>query len=375
MLKLESQAATHLIDAAWRDLHSESVDARVRRVVELHFHPTEGSTYWVHRARAAGIDPLKQIHRLDDLALLGETSAEDLQSRPLLDYIPRRLHRRKDLLTVCQTGGTTGAGTFGTWTAYREDEFTEAFVLPFVAATEHVRFPAGAAWLFVGPSGPHAIGKVVSHLAAALGSADPFAVDFDPRWARRLPEGSFARERYLGHVVDQAMAVITTQEVGVLFTTPPVLEALAGAMTERQRRQIRGVHHGGMAISPERMLRFQMELFPEAIHLSGYGNTLFGCCLELETGPGRQIDYFPWGNRLVFDVVDDDDRPAPPGEMGQVRVTRLDETMLIVRMPERDVASLIARPPAGAPHEFFMPGLRNPGPHPADAPKVAAGLY
>ena len=95
----------------------------------------------------------------------------------------------------------------------------------------------------------------------------------------------------------------------------------------------------------------------------------------VETGPGRQIDYFPWGNRLVLEAVDGDGQPVLPGETGQVRVTRLDESILIVRLPERDVASIVTRVPADAPEEFYLPGLRNPGPRQADAPKLADGLY
>jgi thienamycin biosynthesis protein ThnN len=356
-------------------LPNESLNERVRRVIDLHFHPTDGSAYWLDRAAALGIDPLREIHNLNDLALLGDMTPKDLQAKPLMDYVPRWLHRERDLLTVCQTGGTTGGQTFGTWTAYRDDEFDEAFIQPFVAAAGHVGFPARVPWLFVGPSGPHAIGKVVRDLAASLGSAEPFAVDFDPRWARRLPEGSFARERYLTHVVEQAMAVIATQDVRVLFSTPPVLEALAGTMSESQRRRIGGVHHGGLAITPGRMARFQTELFPEAVHLSGYGNTLLGCSLELDVSPHRQIDYFPWGNRLVFEVFGEDGQPVPAGGVGRVRVTRLDETMLIVRLTERDVAELLPAPPPGSPPGFQLPGLRNPGPPQADAAKVAGGLY
>lgn len=363
-------------DAGWPPVAGdESVESRLRRVIALHFHPVDGSAYWLKRAREMAFDPVREIQRLEDLELLGETTIADLQSRPLTDFVPRRLLRRMDRLRICQTGGTTGSGGFGTWAAYREDELLEAFVLPFVAAARHVAFPSREPWLFIGPSGPHVIGKVARHLAAALGSGEPFSVDFDPRWARRLAEGSFARQRYLGHVIEQAMAVLTTQDVGVLFSTPPVLEALAAALTPKQRERIRGVHHGGLAIAPERMERFQTELFPAAVHLSGYGNTLLGCCLELNSALGRQLDYFPWGNRLVFETVDEDGSSVPPGGLGQVRVTRLDESMLIVRLRERDFAELLPPPGGLEGSEFRLPGLRNPGPRAADAPAVSAGLY
>ena len=66
-------------------------------------------------------------------------------------------------------------------------------------------------------------------LARQTGSMDPFSVDFDPRWAKRLADGSLARQRYLDHVTDQALDVLEREDVGVLFTTPPALAALARA--------------------------------------------------------------------------------------------------------------------------------------------------
>jgi thienamycin biosynthesis protein ThnN len=351
---------------------TESVEDRFRRVVAVHFHPAWGAAYWLDRARSLGIDPRRDLRMLDDLRLLGEMTPADVRRRPLLDHVPRRLHERLDQLIVAQSGGTTSGG--GTWTAYREDEFVEAFVLPFLVAASALGFPAREQWLFVGPSGPHVIGKVVRHLAAAFGSAEPFAVDFDPRWAKKLPEQSFARQRYLGHVIEQVMLVIQTQEVGVLFTTPPVLDVLAQRMSPAQRARVRGVHYGGLPVGPEEMLRYQAQAFPAAVHLSGYGNTLFGCAMELSTRPGREIDYFPFGPRLLFETVCEDGSPAAAGETGQVRFTRLDETMLLVRMRERDHAQLIDAP-AGAPAEFVLPGLRNPRTPVDHAAQLATGIY
>lgn len=350
---------------------TESLEDRLRRIVAVHFHRELGAAYWLDRAGSLGIDPVRDINAVEDLALLGDMTPGDLRGRPLLDYVPRVFHATPDQFIVGQTGGTTGGGT---WTIYREDEFYAAFVQPFAVAAGHLGFPRGEQWLYVGPSGPHIIGKVAPHLARAVGSGDPFSVDFDARWAKKLTEGSFARDRYAQHVVDQAMTVIDSHQIGVLFITPVVLARLATLMTTEQRGRVRGVHYGGLAISPQELERFQIELFPNAAHLSGYGNTLFGCCLELTAMAGRPLDYYPHGNRLLLEIVDDRGQPPPDGEIGTVRFTRLDESMLLVRMVERDEGSRVALPDS-APSGYALPGVRNPGPRVSVPQHVSPGLY
>jgi len=350
---------------------TEDVAARLRRVVACHFDPAGGSRFWLDRQAQLGIDARRQITEIADLAMLGEMSADDLSRRPLADYVPVRFHDRLDRFVLGQTGGTTGSGT---WTAYREDEFDEAFVRPFVVAARRLRFPEAESWLYVGPGGPHIIGKAARCLARAMGGADPFSVDFDARWAKRLPPGSFAARRYLEHVLEQALDVIGRQRIGVLFTTPVVLAGLAGAMTHAQRDRIRGVHYGGLAIDPEQMREFQERWFPNAVHVSGYGNTLFGCCLELDASVGRLLDYYPFGNRLLLEVVDDEGNSLAVGQTGRVRFTRLDESMLIVRFRERDRAALVP-PRYDAPEGYGLPGVRNPEPDLLAGIRPAVGLY
>lgn len=350
---------------------TETLEERLQRVLALHFHPELGTPYWLDRTWALGIDPTRDIRSVENLAILGDMRPDDLSARPLLEYVPRALRPMSQQFILGQTGGTTGGGT---WTAYRADEFYEAFVQPFAVAASHLRFPRGASWLYIGPSGPHIIGKVAPHLARVVGSGDPFSVDFDARWAKKLPDGSFAHDRYTQHVVDQAITVIESQEIGVLFSTPVVLARLATLMTDRQRDRVRGVHYGGMAISPQELERFQLERFPNAVHLCGYGNTLFGCCLELTNLPGRPLDYYPFGNRLLLEVVDSHGKLVPHGETGMVRFTRLDESMLIVRMIERDRASSIAVP-ASTPGGYALAGVRNPGTHVSADAQLSIGLY
>lgn len=361
---------TQLTECALVDPAS-GLTERLRRVVNVHFDPNLGTPYWLDRQAALGLDLRRALRDLDSLAILGTMTPSDLTGRPLRDFVPRRFHDRLSGFIVGQTGGTTGVDV---WTTYRPDEFAEAFVTPFALAAEHVGFPRAERWLYVGPSGPHIIGKVVRALSGCLGGHDPFSVDFDARWAKKLPDGSYARERYLAHVIEQAMRVIEIQDVGVLFTTPAVLAPLADAMSPDQRRRIRGIHYGGMEISAETLADFQTRRFPNAVHLSGYGNTLFGCCLELDISAGRTPEYFPFGSRLIIETVDRHAQVARDGEVGTVRFTRLDESFLIVRMLERDVG-VAAAVPRDAPIGFLRDGVRAPHSPLSPAPHTGGGLY
>ena len=52
-------------------------------------------------------------------------------------------------------------------------------------------------------------------------------------------------------------------------------------MSREQYLRILGVHYGGVALTPGLYDGFRNEMFPNAVHLSGYGNSLFGMCPEL----------------------------------------------------------------------------------------------
>lgn len=357
----------------------EAVVSRLCEALSVHLDPKWGSTYWIERAAQLDFDPRAEIRTSADLARLGSTDAAELSTRALRDLIPRSVQASRTKLIVAQTGGTLGRPV---WTAYLEQEFEQAFVEPFVVAARRVGFPLDGTWLYVGPSGPHIIGRAADAIARRCGSSAPFMVDFDPRWARKLPSGSFAAQRYLRHVLEQAVSVLRTQPIDVLFTTPPILHALAQEMSPGQRERIRGVHYGGMALEPEDLRRSQREDFPNAVHLSGYGNTLFGCCLELDATPGRTLRYYPYGDRLLFGVVaaerSIDASSASvrrdPGASGRLVFSRLDRTVLLINVLERDHVRLVP-PPSDAPRGFRLVGVESPAPAPASAQRTAIGLY
>jgi hypothetical protein len=356
-----------------------ALEERLRRVVALHFDPRDGSAYWLQRAVELKLDAVGALRTIDDLARLGPMDKSALQQRPVEDFVPRKFHALKREWIVGETGGTLGRSSFA---VHREDEFHAAFVVPFVSACRRVGFPCGLNWLFIGPSGPHVIGKAARACARALESMDPFSVDFDPRWARKLPPGSVARERYLAHIEAQALDVLRTQDVGVLFATPPVLESLAEKIEPARRAEIRGIHFGGMAV--QTALREKLrDLFPNAVQISGYGNTLFGVAPELNFSAATGIDYFAHGTRLVYRVVDTGIKDecerissrVDYDRRGQVLVHRLDETQFVPNMLERDSAVRVAPPPDAAADGFALDGLRDPQPIVDAGVKPALGLY
>jgi thienamycin biosynthesis protein ThnN len=357
-------------------------DERLRELLALHFHPHYGSEYWLGRQERLGWKVCDRVRALEDLWLLGPTPLADLRRFPLRTFIPQAFHRQWPRFVVGETAGTSGAPLT---TAYRDDEFQDAFVTPFLRVAEATGFPHGEPWLWVGPSGPHIIGKVVRELARQTGSMDPFSVDFDPRWAKKLAEGSLAQQRYLDHVTNQAVDVLRREEVGVLFITPPALAALTERLSDRQREAIHGVHYGGMSLTAETVNRFR-DAYPHAVHLAGYGNTLFGVVMEVADTPRRSIDYFPLSERVLFDVVDWSDGEIAVGgnwpprrlereQRGRVRFHRLDESCLLVGVVERDEAERIAPNEAALALGGAADGFRNPHPPAPLAGRLQLGLY
>jgi hypothetical protein len=354
---------------------------RLRNLLALHFDPEHGSVYWLRRQEQLGWSVRDRIRGPDDLWQLGPTPLADLRRFPLRDFVPRAWHHQLHRFIVGETAGTSGAPQA---TAYREDEFQAAFVTPFLEATGAAGFPRGEPWLWVGPSGPHLIGKAVRELARQTGSMDPYSVDFDPRWAKKLPDDSLARRRYLEHVIDQALNVLEREAVGVLFTTPPALAALAERMNPRQREAIHGIHYGGLSIAAEAVNDFR-SAFPHAVHLAGYGNTLFGVVMEVADRLRQALDYFPAAARVRLHLVEwpdteNEQKTWPPREVGygctgRVLFHRLDESCLLVNVLERDQAERIPPSAEARALGWSADGLRNPRPPAPAAGRLRLGLY
>jgi len=358
-----------------------SPDDWLKEVLAIHFHPQTGTRYWLERERQLGIDVRREIRTLKDLLVFGPMDEEALRNRPIEDFVPQGFLRERARLVLGDTAGTTGPPKIA---VYSEEDFYEAFIEYFGYIAEKRNFPRGENWLWIGPSGPHIIGKAARLLARRMGSCDPFAIDFDPRWIKKLLPGTMGWSRYRQHLLEQSLNILKTQDVGVIFTTPPILEGLSPLIPPEIRGRIKAIHYGGTALSKQLYRRFKEREFPQALHIAGYGNTLFGVCLELEESPDYNLDYFPPGPRIVLRVVPyDQDQPpeerlqkeVPYGQKGQVVFHRLDRSGLILNMFERDWAIRIPPTKRALELGISMDGIRNPEPIIDQQDQHRLGLY
>jgi len=328
----------------------------IKTILALHFHPEQGSPFWLERQRQLDFNVRDEIGDRQDFHRLGPMDITALRTRPITDFIPRALHRDLSTFLLSETGGTTGSPCRR---VFSPQEFDHAFIAPWLKAVAEHNFPKGGRWLFVGPGGPHIIDRSARYMARSLGSLEPFTVDCDVRWIKRQVKGSIGLKLYLDHVLAQAANIISQQAISTLFTTPPLLVALAGVMSPSQKAQILGIHTGGMDLEPQTAIELQ-EHFPHAVILPGYGNSLFGVTFpRIRENKGNEMKT----TRITDDVFEVQDSalwlqlaPIPeneqaaqdlitcvaPGQRGRVILHRLDPSFLILNLAERDTALAVA---------------------------------
>ncbi len=329
----------------------------IATVLALHFDPVGGSPFWLERQQQLGFDVRREIRRREDFHRLGPMDVDALRTRPVTDFVPRSLHKQLAKCLLSETGGTTGDPCRR---VFSPQEFDSAFIGPWLKAVNDHHFPRQGRWLFVGPGGPHIIDRSARYMARALDSLEPFTVDCDVRWIKRQVKGSIGFKLYMDHVLAQAMNIIDHQQIDTLFTTPPLLVALAGLMNAGQRERIRGIHTGGMHLDSQTAGELRTQ-FPQAVILPGYGNSLFGVTFPVRWEPAlapppglEQEDVFHVGDPALWlqlaPIPASEQTPqdllscVQPGQRGRVIVHRLDPSFLIVNLAERDTAIAVVCP-------------------------------
>lgn len=346
----------------------EALDAHVREIIQWHFNPETGCSFWLDFANKLDWDPRKEIQTYKDLDRFGFFQDEWLRGGPVRRWVPKALASRP--ICVFETGGSTGVPK----SRINIEDYKIDYEM-FSATLPDKYFPRGANWLAVGPTGPRRLRLAVEHLAQHRGGIC-FMVDLDPRWVIKLIKRGAMEEmdRYKQHVIDQALTLLKAHDIRCLFITPKLLEALAEKVALR-KAGITGVFCGGTEMTPQ-FYRFAVEelLGPEILFAPTYGNTLMGLATHKPLDPrdNYAVIYYPPLPRAVIEVVDPDrpDRVVGYGEYGRVRLTTLTKEFFMPRFLERDECE---REPPCDPYPWD--GVRNVRPFSRYQRKVVEGVY
>ena len=330
------------------DLHRDpEADEFIRATMEWHFSPETGSPFWLERANALEFDPRASVRTFADLTRFPNV-ANELRDVRAEELIPKGYGPRPDVVGVYESGGTTGAPK----RIVMLREWWDQALAWATSNLEQRGVPRDRNWLTLIPSGPHMAGHLVRAQAAALGAVS-FTIDMDPRWVKRLiAEGRAAEANaYAEHLIDQAAFVLESQDIGVLMSTPPLLERLSRRddLVELVRRNVEMIHWGGAHMDADTRHLYRSEVFPGVKLYGQYGSTMIlGGAAER---PGLTDDdpciFDPYSPYVTFSVVDPDTGTGVPyGERGQVVMNHVSRSFLLPNNLARDMATRI-EPPEG----------------------------
>jgi len=314
------------------------LDEWTRHVVETHFHPDEGTPFWLEWEREHDLDVRSVVSEFRELHEIFEPFDEDvLRTIDIERFHPASLDGER---RAYETSGTTGDPKRIIMSEYwREQTRWATRLLP-------ESFSRGNVLMLGPPGGANNAGIFVQHLAHEW-DALSFHVNMDPRWAKRLSRENQDRfDEYVDHLLDQAEGVLATQDVVVLFTTSRFLERprVRDLVAEYD---VEAVYHGGTTLDRDTHRVFREEWYADVALAGEYGNTLVGVAQEAPPhlrGPVEReyhLDNVPAYPYFVPEVVDEDGDLVGYGERGTIRLTVLNEEFFLPLLYERDEATRI----------------------------------
>jgi phenylacetate-coenzyme A ligase PaaK-like adenylate-forming protein len=317
-------------------------DEFIRAAMDWHFSPDTGSPYWLERAKSLEFDPRTDVESFDDLTLFPNVTNE-LRDVRVEDLIPQGYGPHPEVVGVFESGGTTGAPK----RVVMLREWWDRMLALQVAHLDARGVPRNRNWLALAPSGPHMAGEMMRRHAAALGGL-AFAIDLDPRWVKKLVAAGKADEAdaYAEHLIDQAAFVLQTQDIGVLWSTPPLLERLArrDELVELVRDKVQTIGWGGAHMDADTRQLYRTEVFPGLTLDGNYGSTMVlgGAPERLDLTDEDPCIFDPPSPYITFSVVEPESgRKVPYGERGQVVMSHVSKSFLLPNNLERDLATRI----------------------------------
>jgi hypothetical protein len=315
-------------------------DEFIRAAMEWHFNPETGSAFWLERAKTLDFDPRTDVRTHADLRLFPNVSPE-LRDVRAEDLIPKGYGKRPDVVGFFESGGTTGIPK----RVVLMRDWGDRMVAWSNEHLDRHGVPRGVNWLGIIPSGPHVVSALFHQHAITHGTYG-FTIDLDPRWVKKLiADKRFADvDAYAGHIIDQAVDVLRTQDIGLLTITPPLLERIArnDALVDLVNSKVKAIRWGGTQMDPDTRNLFKNEIFPNIAMCGEYGSTMMlgvaGERAGLKSGsPCIHDSFSPY---VTFSVIDaKTGEPVSYGQRGQVVVNHVSKSFLLPNNLERDLAT------------------------------------
>ncbi len=317
----------------------------LRAAMDWHFSPETGSPFWLSRARLLDFDPRTDVTSFEDL-LRFPNVANDLRTVQLRDLIPKGCRDSK-IVGVFESGGTTGPPkrvvVLQEWYDLLTDWLT--------AVLDACDVPYGRNWLALVPGGPHMVGDLWRGVAARRGGLW-FPIDLDPRWVKKLVSERRYEDvaAYTEHLFTQAETFLGVQDVGVIMTTPPMLERMAQRpkFMAAMEGQVESIQWGGAHMDPDSRSVLANDVFPKVRLSGGYANTMAlgaGGVERPGLQPGDPCIFDSFAPFVSFAVVDPGTgQRVDHGQRGQVIVNHVSKWFLLPNNLERDMATRIESP-------------------------------
>jgi phenylacetate-coenzyme A ligase PaaK-like adenylate-forming protein len=311
----------------------------IEAAMRWHFSPQTGCSYWLKKAKTLDFDPRRDVHTFVDLKLF-PNFVNEMRDVRVEELIPKGYESRDALYSVFESGGTTGAPKRVVCMV----DWLERWLAFSFRDLDDVKVPRGRNWLVLMPSGPHMAGAGSREEARRSGGI-PFTIDMDPRWVKKcIAEGRTEdTERYVDHLIKQAESVLETQDIGVVVTTPPLLERLAqhDKVVKLIQENVRFIRWAGAHMDADTRHLLRTEVFP-GVQLQGfYASTMIlgGAFERMNLTDDAPCIFDPFSPYISFSVVN----PATSedvayGERGQVVMNHVSKGMLVPNNLERDTA-------------------------------------
>ncbi len=332
----------------------------VQSSIEWHFSEKTGSEYWLEKRATLPFNPLQDVKSINDLDLFPDYS-EELKSIPVKKLIPKGLLKQGGEYFVFESGGTTGHPQRIIELFYRKRALN--WVLQEINKHDLSKEERGD-WLHIGPTGPHIVGRSMGLLAQQI-CCLCFYIDFDPRWVKKcIKKNELDMIRaYVDHILKQAENVLETQDIGVIFATPPLLEKMVKKknIMDLIHKKVHTIFWAGTSLDESTLEALENEFFENIRIIGIYGKTLMGIAPQRKRLPQDNYlcvfhSHYPFSIARIVDQYNTKNS-VKPNEYGQVKLTLLTPDMLIPGHLERDMAILV--PPTDEYPSHGLTGIKS----------------